>query len=243
MRTVVLADSRWCIWIDLEGFAARYPREAAAALRALRRLMLAVFRIGSRVYSRDGERLFAHQLGDGLAIISNSHEESLDRCLAIAVALMRDVSSTGFFARAGVAEGDFMDFGVPNEVRVQGGRDSLAPRMGDGLLTTTPVMGLALVSAVKMQEARAKGPLLLCDASLAPRVPATFPSWRPGLCSSAIAIDWVRASSPLIASIAEGADLISPGPDQIAARLRDYCAASRGLSRRWKASAMRLAAG
>src|SRR3546814_2618939 len=81
--------------------------------------MSGIYAIGNKVYTDDGDRLFAHQFGDGFVIVGDFHEEALDRCVAIAVALMRHIATSGCLARAAVAEGDFADYSGcwPKEIR------------------------------------------------------------------------------------------------------------------------------
>ena len=50
-----------------------------------------------------------HQMGDGFAIVSDFGEATLERPIAISIALMRHVGSTGMFATAAIAEGEFAD--------------------------------------------------------------------------------------------------------------------------------------
>ena len=74
-----------------------HESDQSRALHALRELMGAIYRIGSRVYPHEGKRLFVHQMGDGFAIVNDFGEASLERPLGIAAALMRHVASTGTF--------------------------------------------------------------------------------------------------------------------------------------------------
>ena len=57
---------RWCIFVDILGFSQLWETEKSKALHALRELMGAIYRIGTHVYSDEGERLFVHHMGDGL---------------------------------------------------------------------------------------------------------------------------------------------------------------------------------
>ena len=75
-------DNRWAIYIDIVGFSALYP-EGNDALWALNKLMLAIHRIGKNVFIEPPDRLFAHQLGNGFLIVSDFHEESLDRAAVV----------------------------------------------------------------------------------------------------------------------------------------------------------------
>ena len=100
---------RWCIFVDILGFSQLWEAEQMKALHSLRELMLAIYRIGARVYTNQGERLFVHHMGDGFAIVSDFGEASLERPLSIAATLMSHVATTGMFAAAAVAEGKFSD--------------------------------------------------------------------------------------------------------------------------------------
>lgn len=95
---------RWSIWIDIEGFSTLWDRGNKAIL-GLRAAMEGIYQIGTRIYHADPDRLFAHQFGDGFIIVADFHEPQLDRCAAIAIALMRHVSG----ARPAIAEGAFAD--------------------------------------------------------------------------------------------------------------------------------------
>ena len=88
-------SARWCIYIDILGFSEFWEDERSKALASLRCLMLAIYRIGTKVYPNDQKRLLVHQMGDGFAIVSDFGEASLERPIAIAIALMRCVATTG----------------------------------------------------------------------------------------------------------------------------------------------------
>ena len=62
---------RWCVFVDILGFSQIWEAEQSKALLALRVLMAAIYRIGTRVYPDEGERLFVHHMGDGFAIVSD----------------------------------------------------------------------------------------------------------------------------------------------------------------------------
>jgi len=73
-------------------------------------------------------------------------DQALDRCVAIAVVLMRDVVRPGSLARATVDEGDFADYSKfwPKEIRQEIARTQSEDTMslGTGIMTLLPVMGL-----------------------------------------------------------------------------------------------------
>jgi hypothetical protein len=132
---------RWSIWIDVEGFSTLWAR-GDKAVSGLRALMEGIYRLGTRLYRDDGERLFAHQFGDGFIIVADFHEPQLDRCAAIAVALMRHISHAGCLARAAIAEGEFADISglwpkVIREAIARDGSDDCVS-LGSGLMTLLP---------------------------------------------------------------------------------------------------------
>ena len=70
---------RWCIFFDILGFSKIWELEQEKTLHSLRELIRAIYRIGTRVYKDEGERLFVHHMGDGFAIISDFGEDSFER--------------------------------------------------------------------------------------------------------------------------------------------------------------------
>ena len=81
--------------------------------------------------------------------MTDSGSKSLDRPVAIGVALMRHVAACGRFARAAIAEGDFADIRscYPPMICEAMGPDRRV-NIGMGLMTIFPVMGTALIRAV-----------------------------------------------------------------------------------------------
>ena len=97
-------DNRWAIHIDIEGFSALYP-EGNDVMWGLNKLMVGIHRIGRNVFPEPPDRLFVNQLGDGFLIVSDFHEENLDRAASIAIVLMKFITSFSIFCRATIAEG------------------------------------------------------------------------------------------------------------------------------------------
>jgi hypothetical protein len=64
-----------------------------------------VFASESRCYTDEPDRLFAHPIVDGFQSRSDFRKPSLDRCAAVVVALMREMTANGRVARALSAEG------------------------------------------------------------------------------------------------------------------------------------------
>ena len=227
---------RWAIYIDIEGFSALYP-EGNDALWGLNKLMLATHRIGSMVYPEPPDRLFAHQVGDGFLIVSDFHEENLDRAFSIAIVLMKFITSFGVFARASVAEGEHADVVgcYPNEVvdELRRGQGTTAI-MGAGVMTIFPTMGTALINAVGIDKVSPKGPLFTAPKSYSSRISEDFKIHD--ICNSSnIAIDWVHTESELIEEIAKKALLKYPPPQNLKTLIVKYIK-KHSLTGEWVAS-------
>jgi len=214
---------RWAIYIDIEGFSALYP-EGNDALWALNKLMLAVYRIGTMVYSESPDRIFAHQVGDGFLIVSDFHEENLERAVSIAIVLMKFITSFGLFARASISEGELGDIVgcYPKEVtdNTRKSDDSSAP-MGAGLMTIFPVMGTALINAVGVDKRAPRGPIFSAPSEYSSRLPEHIIT-KDIEGSQNIAIDWVNTESSLLTEIKEGALLEFPSKDNLHTLLETY---------------------
>ena len=154
--------------------------------------MRAIYRIGTRVYPEDSQRLFVHQMGDGFAIVSEFGEESHKRPIAIAIALMRCVADTGTFAATAIAEGEHADITgcYPPEV-TDGSRNGIV-RLGSGLMTLSKVMGTAFIRAYRLHDAKPKGPFLKVSENHRDRIPGWVPV-RPIKGGPLLSTDWIRA--------------------------------------------------
>lgn len=194
-------DERWCIYVDMEGFSALYDQENQI-LRSLGEMMRAIYRIGACAYPSEPERLFVHQTGDGFAILSDFHEPSPIRAIAIAIVILRHVASTGRFARATISEGGLADIVgcYPKEVRDSRNSDGVA-LLGAGLMTLFPVMGTGLIRSVGIDKIAPSGPLLLLDPRLHTRIPAEIPTRITGKDNAPLAVDWIHLTIPLVADI------------------------------------------
>ena len=187
-----------------------------------------IYAIGTKVFTEDGSRLFAHQFGDGFVIVSDFHETNLDRCTAIAVALMRHISKAGCLARAAIAEGDFADISGcwPREIRearaLNGGERAV--QLGSGLLTLLPVMGTALISANKLDSCNpTKGAILTVETANASRISRDFRRTTVAQNSGITVIDWVHATSPILEEI-EAKGGIGRDPKETEDAVRQYIA-------------------
>ncbi len=233
-----MSSERWSISIDIEGFRTMWEHEDEVLL-ALGDLMLAIYRIGSRCYYKSPERIFAHQIGDGFIITSDFPEPSLDRPVAIATALMRHVAARGRFARVGIAEGELADIVgcYPKEVRDAMGVDGRII-MHSGLMTIFPVMGTALIRAVRVADRKPSGSLVLLSDSYRGRLSEDVMAsacQREGV----LCIDWVHLNIPLIREIQQKAELQCPTPSDLGASLRTYCTRP-DVPVHWRDSTLRL---
>ena len=224
---------RWSLYIDIEGFSALWERENQV-LWSLGELMRAIFRLGRLCYPREPDRLFAHQLGDGFVIVSDFHEESLERCATVAVALMRHVAASGWLARGAIAEGELSDIQgcYPKEVLDSLKRDRTVS-LDMGLMTIDPVMGTALIRAVGVDKIAPHGPLLTIELSKNPRLGPSVPLRL--IDTRLSSIDWVHMSSDLLSSLQQKASLNSPSPADLEAMLADYCR-EHPVPDEWRAS-------
>lgn len=227
---------RWCIFIDILGFRHLWEDEQPKALLALRELMQSIYRIGTRVYPDEGERLFVHQMGDGFAIVSDFGEESFERPLCIAAALMRHLAATGVFAAAAVSEGDFSDIigCYPAEV-MRDSEDGYVVRLNAGLMTLSSVMGTAFIRAYSLNGDAPSGPFLITSAGHRDRVPDGFEhrSVRGKGKRNLLSLDWIRSENPTIAWIQHTASLRAPKAEVLVQAIQRYCAEYPCADRKW----------
>ena len=235
-KTRWLLSKRWCIYIDILGFSKFWERDRLKALTAVRALMLAIHRIGTKVYPDNPERLFVHQMGDGFAIVSEFGEASLERPISIAIALMRHVASIDAFAIAAIAEGDHADIKGCYPREVTDDSDNGSVRLGAGLMTLSCVMGTAFVRAYGLQRATPSVPLLSVSAEDGHRLPdglqirETRGRKDEALCS----IDWIRSDLSLLSNIQEKAGISAPPADAVIRKIQAYCALYADIRDDWR---------
>jgi hypothetical protein len=230
---------RWSFYIDVEGFRFFLAQDKPQAVNSLGELMCAIFRIGRLCYPTPPDRLFAHQFGDGFIVVGNQHEESLDRCAAVATAVMRHVATSGCFCRAAIAEGELADIQscYPDEV-MSCREDSHRVSLGRGLMTFTSVMGTALTRTVGLSEKgkpHSSGPLLLASAGSASRIDRSVPRQPIPRCPAVVSIDWVHMESAFLDSLQTGGCLNRPSPSELEHGLARYCDENR-VRPKWKAN-------
>ena len=163
-----------------------------------------MFRIGSRVYPREVERLYVHQLGDGFVIVSDFPEKDLERPISIATVLMQIILMNGGTARAGISHGGFADIlgCYPDEIG-DNLNDAGYLRLGAGIMTVFQVMGDALINSHKLLQKSPKGPCLFVDLGLISYIPQTVPV-LPKEDRGILSIDWLHLNNSTVKRIYSG---------------------------------------
>ena len=197
--------------------------------------MLAIYRFGTKVYPNEGKRLFVHQMGDGFAIVSDIGDQSLERPITIAIALMRHMATTGTFAAAAIAEGDHADITgcYPQEVRdcLNNGR----VKLGAGVMTLSSVMGTAFIRAYRLNIDTPSGPFLTLSERNRNRVPISLPvrATRSRKGAPLLSIDWVQAETALLSDIQQKVGVNTPSQDTLMQTIQDYCARYTSIREIW----------
>jgi hypothetical protein len=226
--------NRWSIFIDIEGFGALYENDDQVLL-SLGDLMEGIYLIGSHCYTETPNRIFAHQTGDGFAIVGEFGAASLEIPVAIAIALMRHVSARGRFAKATIGEGGFGDISGCYPASVREARDENGRvRLGRGLMTLFSTMGTALIHAVALAKKSPSGALLTLSHEALSRLPdgcVVREIAEPKL----ISIDWVHSSFSLVSEIQNKSGLHSPTPTELRKCFINYFPMS-GVKEEWKAN-------
>lgn len=225
---------RWAINIDIEGFSQTYDSDSQAMV-SLRALMEAIFKIGSDCYPNPPERIFAHQLGDGFLIVGEFELDNLHKPVAIATVLMQHVLASGGAAKASISEGDFADIQgcYPESIRQADSRNGTV-FMGDGLMTTFPVMGTALINAFKLSRKAPSGSLLVTNESYSNRLTkeintTTIPE------QNLISIDWIHSGFSIIEKIQSQTNLGRTEVSKLESDMRQYID-ENSLRLEWKSN-------
>ena len=224
---------RWCLYIDILGFSKLWECESLKAYRSLRELMKGAYLIGTKVYPRAGERLFVHHMGDGLAIVGDFGEDSLDRPLSIATALMRCVVSTETFASAAIAEGEFADISscYPQEILAGAGNSRVVP-LGEGCMTLSSVMGTAFIRAYRLHETAPPGPHLAVPKHFHSRIPPDY--ILPGdEKMESLSIDWIRFKNSTLTEIQEVCEFWKPEPNELMQAIYNYTVRYPEIREKW----------
>ncbi len=200
----------WGLFIDIEGFSKQFETDnnsKTRAIMALRVLMEAIINIGDKVYPGDAstnysERLFAHQFGDGFVITSILSEGDIKRCIAITVSLMRHMLLSGYTCKAAIAKGHMAGINgcYPDKVSES---DSGIINIGNGVMTTTPAMGTALIRAYKLSS-KAEGSVIIIKDDI---LPQHYKNLDTVKINDNILVDWVSSESTLSKEISHAANL------------------------------------
>ncbi len=215
-----MSDRRWGIYIDIEGFGKKYSQDMVKALSPLNALMKGIFDIGTKKYNDDVNRLFAHQIGDGFVIVSCFEEEKLDRSIAIAIALMRHILTSGGIAKVSIAEGGFSDIHGCYSTSITDFEESGRIPIGRGLMTISPIMGTSLINAVELDKRSPSGSLLTVDNRNKNRISSNF-------CINAIedellSINWLIGEHNLVTEICNDTNLNNPPEEERIKLLTTY---------------------
>lgn len=216
-----MSDVRWGIYIDIEGFGPQYG-QSMRALTPLNALMDGIFEIGTKKYFDDVSRLFAHQFGDGFVIVSCFEEKSLDRPTAIAIALMRHVLAAGGVAKASISEGGFSDIKGCYPMKIVEKEKNGSIPMGRGVLTLIPVMGTALINAVRLDKRSPSGALLTIHAKDESRLSECF--IRRRIEHDLVSINWLRGDQTAVAEVSSAAGLRNSTDEDRVTMLKTYIA-------------------
>lgn len=227
--------ARWCIHIDILGFSDLWESNMQKAIIPLQKLMEAIFRIGTHVCSNTKDRLFVHQIGDGFAIVSDCHEESFERPILIATALMRHVTATtGNFISAAISEGDFADITgcYPDEVR-RSSQDGIV-MLGDGIMSTFSVMGTAFIRAHKLSsKIKPSWPFLVVSDCYRSRIPPNFS--MKSMPNDILSINWIEGqrSISFLNKIQNQAGLQNILPCELIHKIQDYNKSYPDIVKKW----------
>lgn len=231
-RKEVPMYQRWCIYIDILGFSKVWECDEYKAVKSLGELMGAIYRIGKKVYPNEVERLFVHQMGDGFAIVSDFGEDTLERPITIAIALMRHVASTGMFATAAIEEGEFSDIIGCYPREVTNDLDGNGVKLGEGLMTLSSVMGTAFIRAYKLHEKAPSGPFLVVPKDYNRIRIADLPV-KTIKDTESSSIDWVRPRMQTLSEIQAQACLVSPTSNELVQKIKEYCTYYSDIGKKW----------
>ena len=230
-------SGRWAIYIDIEGFGAKWTDTTMEAFGGINALMQGIFWIGDRYYRDPPDRLFAHQFGDGFLVASDFHEEMLDRAVLVSVALLRHVLANGETAKCAISEGEISDIQgcYPPEIRNQ--LNDWNIQFGSGVMTVTPVLGSALINTVFLAKASPSGPMLSISPSdrerLSCGVTATNVNERVSI------VNWLRGEPGGLRELQAAARFRHYSEEERVAQLLAYIEANTSLTAEWKDNASR----
>lgn len=225
----------WSAWLDLQGFSAMYRIDAAAALMQLRSLVDAVYRVGTVLGREVGQRLFAHQFGDGVLVTSSCLGVDGLRPFEVVIAIQRHLIAQQVAIRSAITTGQMTDISgcYPKEIPTCDRCNSTAP-MGTGVITLSPVMGIGLVGANKLSGS-CSGAVLLALPQL---VDSTGKLAGVVLNSQCTVIDWVHVEIPGAARIASESGLRVPTIGELERHVRDYVKQAASAPVEWRCATL-----
>ena len=233
---------RWCIYTDILGFSHLWEYDQFRAITAVKGQIRAIFQIGTKVYPSSSKRLFVHQMGgDGLAIVSEVTEQSLERPIAIAVALLGHIATTGSFASAAIEEGDneHISGWYPEEMYIT---DSGYVSLGEGLMTlSSSVMGTAIIRAYHLNNHGPSGPFLTISENCLDRVPEDMDIRETRSNGKRIwSINWLQNESTFLSDIRDKTGISIPSAEDINQKMKEYCLQNPEIRDKWKDSLLQL---
>lgn len=209
----------WAIWVDVEGFSKIYPGRPGRAFKVIGALMEGIYKLGTMTCASSPNPLFAYQVGDGFILSSGCGLASSHLPIAIAIFLHKVVALAGGCIKSAVSTGNMADIQdcYPSLIRSNVGASGCVP-MGDGIMTTFPVMGTALINthALSMRES---GALLIWDCSLSLADSDGVVVSREG--ADYLVIDWLHSRSAKADEFLSAAGITSSAND-LEVVLRDY---------------------
>ena len=215
---------RWCIYTDILGFSHFWEYDQYRAITAVKAQIRAIFQIGAKVYPSSPKRLFVHQMGgDGLAIVSEGHEQSLERPIAIAVALLRHIATNGSFASAAIEEGDnaHVSGWYPEEMEIT---DCGIVSLGDGLMTlSSSVMGTTMIRVYHLNNDRPSEPFLTISENCLDRIPEDMDIRVTESDGKRIwSINWLQYELTILSDIRDKTGISIPSAEFINQKIKRY---------------------
>jgi hypothetical protein len=143
---------------------------------------------------------------------------------------MRHLLKKGVATKAAISAGDFADISgcYPKEV-MSVATDGRWIKIGDGLMTIVPVMGMALISAHKLADTDT-GALLLLDSLAFSKIPSETIAHN----GTAAVVDWVHSTIAGVEEICMKSGLENVTATDAEAMLTSYVTTNKDmLSKKW----------
>lgn len=228
----------WSIWVDVEGFSylSLADRGSDAHWR-LHHLMDDVYRFCA-LSNTDGDRLFAHQFGDGFLISSSDHESPRPILLGVTL-LLSSMAYRESPLKVAIAPGGSADVSALFPESVQSAaREGSSFDVGFSKMSVNRVMGDGLVNAHNLSK-KEHGPVLLIDSKYETELnDLQIPQAKAG---GYILVDWLHYTDSrvdeMFAALRNGHTTSTAGLRQL---LTGYIEKHRGMSQEWVGSAEKL---